>query len=202
MAETTPRREVTRRALVEAAIEEFAARGVDATSVEQLCDAAGFSRGAFYSNFHTKDDLCMAVLEYHRDLVQEGIQVAFTHPSDTPSVEWVLTTAVDRLFRIIAPTEAMRMTLIEIQLRAMRQPELAQRMSQLQREFRPQLAQQMDEVVALVDRRFTLPATQVLAVFEALFFHTENVSEDRKPLGQVVAPVALALTEPLEDNDG
>ena len=49
--------------LVEAAITQFAARGIDATSVEQLCDAAGFTRGAFYSNFASKDDLCTAIIE-------------------------------------------------------------------------------------------------------------------------------------------
>ncbi len=72
MSETTRRREVTRHRLVEAAIDEFAIRGLDATSVEQLCEAAGFTRGAFYSNFATKDDLCVAIMEYHRDQVLGG----------------------------------------------------------------------------------------------------------------------------------
>ena len=69
MTDLTPRREATVGRLVEAAITQFAARGIDATSVEQLCEAAGFTRGAFYSNFTSKDDLCMAIIERYRDNV-------------------------------------------------------------------------------------------------------------------------------------
>ena len=70
MTDLTPRREATVGRLVKAAIAQFAARGIDATSVENLCEAAGFSRGAFYSNFTSKDGLCVAVAERYRDDVQ------------------------------------------------------------------------------------------------------------------------------------
>jgi AcrR family transcriptional regulator len=40
-------------------------RGVGATTIEEICDEAGFSRGAFYSNFESKDELVMALLEQH-----------------------------------------------------------------------------------------------------------------------------------------
>ena len=47
--EPTKRREDTRRRLVLAAIDEFSRRGIDATSVEHLCQAAGFTRGDSFS---------------------------------------------------------------------------------------------------------------------------------------------------------
>lgn len=37
--------------------------GVEATSLEHICKAAGFSRGAFYSNFASKDSLLAALAE-------------------------------------------------------------------------------------------------------------------------------------------
>lgn len=36
-------------------------------SVEEICERAGFTRGAFYSNFEHKDDLIVAVLDREED---------------------------------------------------------------------------------------------------------------------------------------
>lgn len=52
------------RRLFAAAVEEFAARGVSGTSVEQICARAGFSRGAFYSNFPDMNSLCVGLVEW------------------------------------------------------------------------------------------------------------------------------------------
>jgi AcrR family transcriptional regulator len=60
-----PTREETRARLFEAAAEVFAEQGVSAATIEQICSAAGFSRGAFYSNFETKDELLLAMLDDH-----------------------------------------------------------------------------------------------------------------------------------------
>ncbi|WP_375385557.1 TetR/AcrR family transcriptional regulator [uncultured Microbacterium sp.] len=55
--QATARRERTRRRLLDAAAEMFAEEGLDAASVEAICERAGFTRGAFYSNFESKDEL-------------------------------------------------------------------------------------------------------------------------------------------------
>lgn len=57
---TTPAtrsRENTRARLLEAAAQVFAEVGLDGASVEAVCERAGFTRGAFYSNFESKDEL-------------------------------------------------------------------------------------------------------------------------------------------------
>ena len=46
-----------------AAISVFAARGIIGASVEEICEAAGFTRGAFYSNFADKDALFLALVQ-------------------------------------------------------------------------------------------------------------------------------------------
>lgn len=43
------------------------ARGIAAASVEDIAEAAGFSRGAFYSNFADKDALVLALLQRASD---------------------------------------------------------------------------------------------------------------------------------------
>src|SRR5919112_1498982 len=53
----------TRQALLDAAREVFIERGFAGASVEQITAAAGFSRGAFYSNFSTKEELFAELLQ-------------------------------------------------------------------------------------------------------------------------------------------
>lgn len=64
-ARTRPTREETRGRLCEAAAALFEQHGIGGTSVESIASAAGFTRGAFYSNFASKDDLIVALLADH-----------------------------------------------------------------------------------------------------------------------------------------
>jgi AcrR family transcriptional regulator len=64
--------EQTRAALVETAKKLFLHRGYNATSLGEVADEAGYTKGAVYSNFATKHELGLAVLE----VVQEERVVA------------------------------------------------------------------------------------------------------------------------------
>jgi AcrR family transcriptional regulator len=52
----------TRRRLLDGAAQVFRERGLHASSVEAITQAAGFSRGAFYSNFSSKEELFLELL--------------------------------------------------------------------------------------------------------------------------------------------
>jgi AcrR family transcriptional regulator len=51
--------------LFEAAAQVFVEQGIGGASIEAIAAAAGFTRGAFYSNFGSKDELIIAMLEDH-----------------------------------------------------------------------------------------------------------------------------------------
>ena len=53
----------TREQLLATATQLFLRDGYFATSLEKVADEAGFSKGAVYSNFGGKDELCLAVLD-------------------------------------------------------------------------------------------------------------------------------------------
>ncbi|HEY1954612.1 MAG TPA: TetR/AcrR family transcriptional regulator [Polyangiaceae bacterium] len=57
------RKRETRDALVRAAAAEMAEKGIEAASLNAICDRAGFTRGAFYVHFRDRDDLVAAVVE-------------------------------------------------------------------------------------------------------------------------------------------
>ncbi len=60
-------RDETRDRLIAAAAKLFIERGISAANIEAICDEAGLTRGAFYSNFETKDQLVLAMLDQHVD---------------------------------------------------------------------------------------------------------------------------------------
>jgi len=62
---TRPTRDATCEKLFEAAARVFEEQGIGAASIEAIAAAAGFTRGAFYSNFASKDELIIAMLEDH-----------------------------------------------------------------------------------------------------------------------------------------
>ncbi|QRP51198.1 TetR/AcrR family transcriptional regulator [Amycolatopsis sp. FDAARGOS 1241] len=64
-AQRVPRRRAeTRRRLLEAALPVFAEEGFGKSTVEQVCERAGYTRGAFYSNFASLDELFLAMWEH------------------------------------------------------------------------------------------------------------------------------------------
>jgi AcrR family transcriptional regulator len=62
---TRPTRDDTCEKLFEAAARVFEEQGIGSASIEAIAAAAGFTRGAFYSNFKSKDELIIAMIEDH-----------------------------------------------------------------------------------------------------------------------------------------
>ncbi|MGT2477273.1 TetR/AcrR family transcriptional regulator [Paraburkholderia terrae] len=67
------RKEQTRQHLLEAAREMFVQKGLAATSVEDIAEAAGYTRGAFYSNFGDKRELLIELLRRDDDRAREKL---------------------------------------------------------------------------------------------------------------------------------
>lgn len=72
----------TRQQLVEVASELFLRDGYFATSIERVAETAGFSKGAVYSNFRTKDELCLAVIDQIRADQVSRIAAALTSAAE------------------------------------------------------------------------------------------------------------------------
>jgi AcrR family transcriptional regulator len=64
----------TRATLIATAQQLFLRDGYFATSLDRVAEAAGYSKGAVYSNFASKDELCLAVLD--RLLAERAAQIS------------------------------------------------------------------------------------------------------------------------------
>ncbi|MFF7558130.1 TetR/AcrR family transcriptional regulator [Streptomyces olivaceus] len=117
----TRRRVRTRANLLDAAFEVFAAKGFGRVSIEEVCDAAGYSRGAFYSNFDSLDELFFALYRQRADLIAE--QVATALASDGPGLD--VPAAVDRVTEVLLLDRDWLLVKTDFLVHAARDPEVA-----------------------------------------------------------------------------
>lgn len=93
----TRRRVRTRANLLDAAFAVFAAKGFGRVSIEEVCEAAGYSRGAFYSNFDSLDELFFALYQQRADLIADQVSGALA--LDGPGLD--VPAAVDRVTEVL-----------------------------------------------------------------------------------------------------
>ena len=79
---TRPTRDNTCEKLFEAAARVFEEQGIGGASIEAIAAAAGLTRGAFYSNFKSKDELIIAMLEDHvEQSIRRNLDLLARHKS-------------------------------------------------------------------------------------------------------------------------
>lgn len=92
----------TRSALLDAAEAIFAERGAPSATIDEICTRAGFTRGAFYSNFRTVEDVFFALYERKTDELITGMEhFEQHHPEAGESREVALEAAADEMLRVI-----------------------------------------------------------------------------------------------------
>lgn len=123
----------TRAHLLEAATDVFARRGFHGASVEEVAEVAGFSKGAVYSNFASKDELFLAVLQERMqsqveflERLSEQAQAAPGVSLIPPDLDWL-----DLKWCLLT---------FEFWLHALRNPAVGDRLAEVYRHFRGQLA--------------------------------------------------------------
>jgi AcrR family transcriptional regulator len=67
----------TRERLLEAAAEVFSRSGFHAASIDEIAEEAGFSKGAVYSNFASKEELFMTLLDRHLETELQNVTFQF-----------------------------------------------------------------------------------------------------------------------------
>jgi AcrR family transcriptional regulator len=168
MAMETPkrRRSATRARLLEGALDVFAERGFNGASVEDICDRAGFTRGAFYSNFASKDELVLALFQATTDRLLEQIAALLPGLADQPGT---LLDAVLGLLDDAAPDQRQwHLISTEFTLHALRNPEAATALNHQRKMFRDRLTALVEEISAAGELRLNVPPEQFVRLVMAL----------------------------------
>jgi AcrR family transcriptional regulator len=138
------RRRQTRAQLLDAAGQVFARRGFHAATLDEVADAAGFTKGAVYSNFATKDELVLALLDQHLAAQLQQIEAL----DAIESSEELRTVLRRRTEQDSATARDFGVLVIEFWLYAMRNPaaraELAERYGQIRGRLAELIAKRYD----------------------------------------------------------
>ena len=88
---------LTRRRLLDAAADVFGEKGFRAASLTDVADRAGYTIGAVYSNFASKDEVFHALMRERLRMAEEGLAAAFR--DDEPSSRTSTASVEDRIDR-------------------------------------------------------------------------------------------------------
>jgi AcrR family transcriptional regulator len=198
-------RSVTRDRLLDAAGDVFAARGVAGASVEEVCERAGYTRGAFYSNFATKDELVVALLDREEGQLLDRLSTALGASLSEPAP---LAALAGRLFDL-QPFGAQKYALrVELSLLAVRDPDLAAPYVAARRAFRERFVPFLLEGLSQARLQLTVPPDDALDTLESLFEASlrsailDGDANARDNLAARMLPVLLgAMTRPLPGPD-
>jgi AcrR family transcriptional regulator len=125
------RRQQTREYLIAAAAQVFAERGFHGATLDEVAAAAGYTKGAVYSNFKSKDDLFLALLESRYQSAMTSLR-AFLDAAESPHQ------AADFLERIVTDLrdpagDPWGDLYQEFLVYAMRNPEARRKLAELER---------------------------------------------------------------------
>jgi AcrR family transcriptional regulator len=90
------RREKTRQDLLNAAETCFVTRGFHATSVDEVAERAGYTKGAVYSNFASKEDLFFGVYQRRVDHVVAEVVPGLREAGPEHAFDWLATGTIQR----------------------------------------------------------------------------------------------------------
>lgn len=134
MQDDTAKRRQTRAALTNAARAVFSEQGLSAARIEQITQRAGFTRGAFYSNFDSKEALMMATMDQERELETARISryiEQVTHEDDSEFTLDHLTRALVEVLLLGANDRGWQLAQMEALPVALRDPALSGRQLQI-----------------------------------------------------------------------
>jgi AcrR family transcriptional regulator len=115
----TRRRQETRARLLDAAFAVFAARGFGAARIEEVCEAAGFTRGAFYSNFGSLEELFLVLYSERAGRTAEQVAAALAEGGGT------VPELVERVVDALQVDRDWLLVRTDFQLHAARNPAVA-----------------------------------------------------------------------------
>ena len=147
------RTEMTRARLIQSAEKMFARDGFEAAKLEEIAADAGYTRGAVYANFESKEDLFFALLEREistriASLEREMEKLREPEAKLKAMRDFFLNKTLDRRWSLLS---------LEFKLFAVRHPEVKRRLAAMHRRFVEPRVGFLEEVMSALGRE--LPAS-------------------------------------------
>jgi AcrR family transcriptional regulator len=151
------RTEATKRKLLAAAERIFARDGFEAARLEDIASGAGYTRGAFYANFESKEDIFFALLEqWVRERTDAVTAVLRRHKNPPEKLA-----ALRKHYAEVAKDRRLVLISLEFKLFALRHPEAHARLRDTHRRIRATWGELISELLRALDK--TIPISNPAA---------------------------------------
>ena len=192
------RREETRQRLLDAALPVFARNGFERATVDEIVRDAGYSKGAFYVHFESKEDLFWAMLEERIGGVQETLR-------DAIDIELTVAENQRRILQAIFDLDredpAWPALFMEFAAHAGRNPKVRDRLGEMYRRWHSFTVEMLSgardagKVRADLDVEFT--ASVIIALVEGTLIQSRLAPNEVRPQA-LVEPLSKLLASWLE----
>ena len=184
----------TRERLLDAAGREVVRGGVMAASLRGVCEAAGYSQGAFYSNFDSKDDLLLELMAHHMREETQALRALIAASADS-DLDVTLRRIAERLAEL-SQTQEWSLLAVELQLYARRDAKFAARYDAAKAAYHAEFAAALDELVQRYRLRPALPSLQIAIGLYALWcgFAVQGTVSAAIPRGEMLLAFFRAVT--------
>jgi AcrR family transcriptional regulator len=136
--------------LIDAAFRVFADKGFGQVRIDDVCAAAGYTRGAFYSNFDSLEELFFALYDESARLMAGQVTKALAADDINPGLEAV----IERVTGTLLLDRGWLLIKTDFLLHAARNPTVADRLAAHRQQLRSEIELRLDGA----RERLTLPA--------------------------------------------
>lgn len=214
----TARRQRTRNRLLGAAVIAFARRGIVSMPIEELCEEAGMTRGAFYSNFKSIDELVVNLIDCAVEHTIAGIRGIIATTEDTYSTDQAARTSdphhrfpnLRKSAKTAFTTQRLGWTIsvawtiteAEIELYSMRNPDVRERYLELQNAQVRAVGVEVEQLLSRYGARPTIPIQTAIRHLAATDIRTARQSIPPRAVELAPTPDASELIAQIMSQPG
>lgn len=193
------RREETRQRLLTSALGVFARNGYERATVDEIVRDAGFSKGAFYVHFKSKDDLFWTMLEERVLLHQNAFRQSLDPVSSFRENVRTLLTAI---FDLESEDPSWPAILMEFVAHAGRNAEVRERFATIYKRWRELIVAMLRQGQAAGQIRDDLDldfaASAAIALIDGTITQS-RLAPDEVILAEMIDPLCALLAQALEE---
>ena len=196
------RREETQQKLLESAFSVFATHGYERATVDEIVREAGFSKGAFYVHFGSKEDLFWAMLEGRIDVLQETMRGALDNAQSAAENE---RRVLEAIFALDKEDRHWPALFVEFVAQAARNQRVREKLNEMYRRWHSFTVELLEEgrLAGRVrkDLDVNFMASVTMALIEGSLMQS-RLAPDSVNLDSMVKPLSRLIGDWLEPQPG
>ena len=183
------RAEETQQRIMQSALLIFSKKGYQATSVAEICELAGVTKGAFFYHFPTKQSLFLALLENWLERLDRILE---TERTGKENIADALSAMADLLRLGLSQGEVYLPMFLEFWLQALRDREVWQKVIEPYRRYRAFFEEMFQQGIADKSLKpFDPQVTAIAAVSLALGLLLQGTMDPEGALWDEMAPATF-----------